>query len=118
MAIAEKIVAAESEVERLALAKKSEWARAIDTANLVDAMESHKHDIPADLDLGHSIAIDTETQGLSMVRDKLCLVQLSTGDGISQSSNKAATGPRMNSLKRSSPMPPLMCFICISSKRF
>jgi len=39
MAIAEKIVAAESEVERLALAKKSEWARAIDTANLVDAME-------------------------------------------------------------------------------
>lgn len=41
----------------------------------------HKHDIPADLDLGHSIAIDTETQGLSMVRDKLCLVQLSAGDG-------------------------------------
>lgn len=41
----------------------------------------HKHDIPADLDLGTSIAVDTETQGLSMVRDKLCLVQLSAGDG-------------------------------------
>jgi len=41
----------------------------------------HKHDIPADLDLGNSIAVDTETQGLSMVRDKLCLVQLSAGDG-------------------------------------
>ncbi|MGB0907343.1 MAG: ribonuclease D [Maricaulaceae bacterium] len=41
----------------------------------------HKHDIPADLDLGKSIAVDTETQGLSMVRDKLCLVQLSAGDG-------------------------------------
>lgn len=41
----------------------------------------HKGDLPADLDLGHSLAIDTETQGLSMVRDKLCLVQISSGDG-------------------------------------
>lgn len=40
----------------------------------------YKHDIPADLDLGKSVAIDTETQGLSLVRDKLCLVQLSSGD--------------------------------------
>ena len=41
----------------------------------------HKGDLPADVDLGKSIAVDTETQGLSLVRDKLCLVQLSSGDG-------------------------------------
>jgi ribonuclease D len=41
----------------------------------------HKHDLPADIDFGRAVAIDTETQGLSLVRDKLCLVQLSAGDG-------------------------------------
>ena len=41
----------------------------------------HKGDLPDGLDLGNSIAVDTETQGLSLVRDKLCLVQLSAGDG-------------------------------------
>ena len=41
----------------------------------------HKGDIPADLDLGTVIAVDTETQGLNPQRDKLCLVQLSSGDG-------------------------------------
>lgn len=41
----------------------------------------HKGDLPADLDLGSSVAVDTETQGLSLVRDKVCLVQLSAGDG-------------------------------------
>lgn len=41
----------------------------------------HKHDLPDGLDFGRAVAIDTETQGLSLVRDKLCLVQLSSGDG-------------------------------------
>lgn len=41
----------------------------------------HKGDLPDGLDLGRSIAVDTETQGLSLIRDKLCLVQLSAGDG-------------------------------------
>lgn len=41
----------------------------------------HKHDLPDDIDFGAAVAIDTETQGLSLVRDKLCLVQLSGGDG-------------------------------------
>lgn len=41
----------------------------------------HKNDLPAGLDFGKSVAVDTETQGLSLVRDKLCLVQLSAGDG-------------------------------------
>lgn len=41
----------------------------------------HKHDLPEGITFGKSVAVDTETQGLSMVRDKLCLVQLSAGDG-------------------------------------
>ncbi|MEP1229110.1 MAG: ribonuclease D [Litorimonas sp.] len=41
----------------------------------------HKGDLPANIDFGRSVAVDTETQGLSMVRDKLCLVQLSDGNG-------------------------------------
>ena len=41
----------------------------------------HKGDLPSNIDFGRSVAVDTETQGLSMVRDKLCLVQLSDGNG-------------------------------------
>lgn len=38
-------------------------------------------DLPDGLDLGPSVAIDTETLGLNPQRDRLCLVQLSSGDG-------------------------------------
>ncbi len=41
----------------------------------------HKHDLPDSVDFGRTVAIDTETQGLSLVRDKLCLVQFSSGNG-------------------------------------
>lgn len=41
----------------------------------------YKNDLPADLNLGNSIAIDTETMGLKSIRDRLCLVQISSGDG-------------------------------------
>lgn len=41
----------------------------------------YKTDLPDDLTFTGSLAVDTETQGLSMVRDKLCLVQMSSGDG-------------------------------------
>ncbi|HTI00066.1 MAG TPA: ribonuclease D [Acidisoma sp.] len=41
----------------------------------------HRHDLPPDLDLGSSIAVDTETMGLDPRRDRLCLIQLSAGDG-------------------------------------
>ena len=41
----------------------------------------HRGDLPADFVPGASIAIDTETLGLKPARDKLCLVQISTGDG-------------------------------------
>lgn len=45
------------------------------------AIHFYQGDIPADLDFGDSIAIDTETQGLNLQRDRLCLIQLSAGDG-------------------------------------
>lgn len=41
----------------------------------------HKGDLPADIDFGTSVAIDTEAMGLNPKRDRLCLVQLSAGDG-------------------------------------
>lgn len=41
----------------------------------------HKGDLPDDLDLGNIVAVDTETLGLNPHRDRLCLVQLSSGDG-------------------------------------
>jgi len=41
----------------------------------------YKHDLPDGLDLGTSVAIDTETMGLNLRRDRLCLVQISSGDG-------------------------------------
>ena len=41
----------------------------------------HKGDLPDTLDLGPIVAIDCETMGLNLYRDRLCLVQLSGGDG-------------------------------------
>jgi ribonuclease D len=41
----------------------------------------HRGDLPADLSLGSIVAVDTETMGLNPRRDRLCLVQLSSGDG-------------------------------------
>ncbi|WNK00428.1 ribonuclease D [Thalassospiraceae bacterium LMO-JJ14] len=47
-------------------------------------VEVHVHhgDIPADIDFGSAVAVDTETQGLNLQRDRLCVVQLSAGDGV------------------------------------
>ncbi|KPQ18261.1 MAG: ribonuclease D [Rhodobacteraceae bacterium HLUCCO18] len=41
----------------------------------------HHRDLPDDLDLGDVVAIDCETMGLNPHRDRLCVVQLSAGDG-------------------------------------
>ena len=41
----------------------------------------YKDDLPPGLDLGPVVAIDTETMGLNPHRDRLCLVQMSGGDG-------------------------------------
>jgi len=41
----------------------------------------HRGDLPDGLDLGPIVAIDSETMGLEIGRDRLCVVQLSAGDG-------------------------------------
>jgi ribonuclease D len=41
----------------------------------------YRGDLPAGLDLGPVVAVDCETMGLLPARDRLCLVQLSAGDG-------------------------------------
>jgi ribonuclease D len=45
------------------------------------AIELHQGDLPDGLDLGPVVAIDTETMGLNPNRDRLCVAQLSSGDG-------------------------------------
>ena len=42
----------------------------------------HYDDLPDGLDFGPSVAVDTETMGLDLRRDRLCLIQLSAGDGL------------------------------------
>ena len=42
----------------------------------------HKGDLPDGLNLGPLVAIDCETMGLNFNRDRLCLVQLSNGNGV------------------------------------
>jgi ribonuclease D len=42
----------------------------------------HQGDLPSNVILGDVVAIDTETMGLNPFRDRLCLVQLSGGDGV------------------------------------
>ena len=41
----------------------------------------HQGDLPAGLTLGNAVAVDTEAMGLNNRRDRLCVVQLSAGDG-------------------------------------
>jgi ribonuclease D len=47
----------------------------------MSTIQLHKHDLPAGLSFGSMVAVDTETMGLDPRRDRLCLVQLSAGDG-------------------------------------
>jgi ribonuclease D len=44
-------------------------------------IDLHHDDLPAGRDFGPAVAIDTETLGLNIHRDRLCVVQLSKGDG-------------------------------------
>ncbi len=65
------------------------------------AIKLHKGDLPADVDFGQSVAIDTETLGLNPHRDKLCLVQLSSGDGnahLVQIDRKSYDAPNLKAL--------------------
>ena len=61
----------------------------------------HRGDLPADFEAGLSIAIDTETMGLRPARDKLCVVQISTGDSnahIIQMDRSTYAAPRLKAL--------------------
>ncbi|MEM6490344.1 MAG: ribonuclease D [Pseudomonadota bacterium] len=48
---------------------------------MAGAVHLHKGDLPSGLSFGDSVAVDTETLGLKPARDRLCVVQLSAGDG-------------------------------------
>jgi ribonuclease D len=60
----------------------------------------HRGDLPASYDPGSAIAIDTETLGLNPHRDRLCVVQLSTGDGTADVVQIVKGGPRPDNLIR------------------
>ena len=45
------------------------------------AVEVHRGDLPKGLNFGRAVAVDSESQGLHPHRDRLCMVQLSAGDG-------------------------------------
>lgn len=45
------------------------------------AIHFHEGDLPDGLSFGDSVAVDSETMGLNPHRDRLCIVQLSAGDG-------------------------------------
>ena len=61
----------------------------------------HMGDLPAGVGFGSSVAIDTETLGLNPNRDRLCVVQLSAGDGtahVVQIAKEAPDAPRLKAL--------------------
>ena len=60
----------------------------------------HQGDLPDGLDLGKLVAIDTETLGLNPFRDRLCLAQLSAGDGVCHAVQFAAGKYGAPNLKR------------------
>ena len=60
----------------------------------------HKGDLPDDADFGDCVAIDTETLGLVLHRDRLCVVQLSRGDGSADIVQIAAGEARAKNIER------------------
>lgn len=72
----------------------------VDGRNVVCAL--HKRDLPADFSVkGDSIGVDSETMGLSLVRDRLCLVQLTDGQGeahVVQLDRATYDAPRLKAL--------------------
>jgi ribonuclease D len=60
----------------------------------------YQNDLPDGLDLGPVVAIDTETLGLNPFRDRLCLAQLSSGDGVCHAVQFAAGNYAAPNLKK------------------
>ena len=66
-----------------------------------DNIHLHQNDLPTGIDFGAVVAIDTESMGLIPQRDRLCLVQLSAGDGsahLVQIKPKKAAAPNLTAL--------------------
>jgi len=63
-------------------------------------IELYQGDIPSDLEFGDAVAVDTETQGLHPERDRLCLMQLSSGDDAAHLVQFAADGYAAPNLKK------------------
>ena len=64
-------------------------------------IQLHKGDLPKGLEFGSSVAVDSETLGLNPHRDRLCLVQLSAGDGTAhlvQLDRKTYDAPHLKAL--------------------
>ena len=57
----------------------------------------HENDLPDSVPIGQSVAIDTETMGLNLIRDRLCLIQICFG-------NEEAHLVRINSSKKPAPL--------------
>lgn len=64
------------------------------------AIRLHRGDLPADYVSGPAIAIDTETLGLNPHRDRLCVVQISRGDGTADVVQIIPGGPAPETLMR------------------
>jgi ribonuclease D len=60
----------------------------------------HRGDLPQDYEPGAAIAVDTETLGLNPFRDRLCVVQLSKGDGTADIVQIVKDGGRPDNLVR------------------
>ena len=54
----------------------------------------HRGDLPADFQSGPALAVDTETLGLNPHRDRLCVVQVSRGDGSADVVQIVPNAPR------------------------
>jgi ribonuclease D len=68
---------------------------------LLKRVHLHQGDLPEGLDLGPVVAVDSETMGLNPFRDRLCLVQLSKGDGVChlvQITRSGGPAPRLAAL--------------------
>jgi ribonuclease D len=69
-------------------------------------IQLHQGDLPAGYEPGPSLAIDTETLGLNPHRDRLCVVQISRGDGAAD----------VVQILKDAPPPPVLCAILADPK--
>jgi ribonuclease D len=69
--------------------------------NNTSSIQMHRGDLPDSVKFAQSVAIDTETTGLNLARDRLCLVQLAGADGTAhlvQIAKGQTTAPNLTRL--------------------